>query len=126
MRIALTRLAVAGSAVAAVLAGTAAPAMAGDAQVLDTNKTISNDHGYMTYLDNGDMFVVCDTKADGYGMTGIVQTPKAIPLDKLKITDGGDAGCDKDGIDVTNSSDYRMKLTWDGGGLSVYSAWFNE
>ncbi|MEV0241844.1 hypothetical protein AB0I06_18205 [Streptomyces sp. NPDC050674] len=126
MRIALARLAVAGSAVAAVFAGTAVPAMAGEAGVMDTNKTISNDHGYMTYIDDGDMFVVCDTKADGHGMTGIVQNPKAIPLDKLVITDGGDAGCDKGGIDITNSSDYRMKLTWDGGGLSVYSEWFNE
>ncbi|MFB7091546.1 hypothetical protein [Streptomyces sp. NPDC056296] len=124
MRIALTRLAVAGSAVAAVLAGTAAPAMAGDAQVLITNKTIKNDHGRMTFYDDGDMFEVCDTKADGYGVEGQLLLEGSTTL--LHITDGGDAGCDKDGYDISWGRSYKMELAWTGGGPSVLSPSFSE
>ncbi|MFI5801309.1 hypothetical protein [Streptomyces sp. NPDC051561] len=120
----LTRIAVAGAAVAAIFAGTASAAQAAEVGTMDTNKTISNGHGKMTYIDNGDMFQVCDTKADGYGMTGQVIRPGGNPL--LTVTDGGDAGCDKAGYDVGQIWSVQMALVWDGGGDWVYSEHFTE
>ncbi|MEV0241845.1 hypothetical protein AB0I06_18210 [Streptomyces sp. NPDC050674] len=122
MRIALARLAVAGSA-AVLFTGIAAPAMASDTQVRITNKTISNDHGRMTFYDDGDMFEVCDTKADGQGVEGqLLEGDKTV----LYLTDGGDAGCDKGGYDISWGKSYYMELAWMGGGPSVMSPSFSE
>ncbi|MFJ9041603.1 hypothetical protein ACIRF8_34180 [Streptomyces sp. NPDC102406] len=123
MRLTLARLAVAGTAVAAVFAGTSAPAMAGDVQARITNKTISNDHGRMTFHDDGDMFEVCDTKADGHGVEGqLLEGSTTV----LYLTDGGDAGCDKGGYDISWGKSYYMELAWSGGGPSVTSPAFSE
>ncbi|WP_406269467.1 hypothetical protein OHT93_16440 [Streptomyces sp. NBC_00191] len=118
------RIAVAGAAVAAVFAGTVSTAQAADTAILDTNKTISNGHGKMTYIDDGDMFEVCDTKADGHGMTGQVLGWQGRV--KLTVTDGGDAGCDKGGYNVGQVESVKMALVWDGGGDWVYSYDFTE
>ncbi|MFF3323020.1 hypothetical protein [Streptomyces sp. NPDC002889] len=114
-----TRIAVAGAAVVTVLTVSASPALA------DTNKTIyyPSGRGKMTYIDDGDMFQVCDTKADGHGMTGMVED---LNHTILIITDGGDAGCDKDGYDVGQMNSVRMALSWDGGGGTITSGYFNE
>ncbi|MFE7108581.1 hypothetical protein ACFU98_05160 [Streptomyces sp. NPDC057575] len=120
-----TRIAAAGAAVAAVFAGTVTTAQAADVGVLDTNKTISNSHGRMTYIDDGDMFEVCDTKADGYGMTGqVVVATTGNPV--LTVTDGGDAGCDKGGYNVGQLFSVYMAVVWNGGGDWVYSEHFTE
>ncbi|MFF3323021.1 hypothetical protein [Streptomyces sp. NPDC002889] len=115
-----TRIAVAGAAVVAVFAGTASTAQAIE------NKTISNSHGKMTFIDDGDMFQVCDTKADGYGMTGQVIEMGLAERVKLTVTDGGDAGCDKGGYDIGVTWSVKMALVWDGGGDWVYSHHFKE
>ncbi|MFI5806801.1 hypothetical protein [Streptomyces sp. NPDC051561] len=111
-------------AVAAVLVGTATPAMA------VSNKTISNSHGKMTFIDDGDMFQVCDTKADGHGMTGeLVQVyPDGSNKVRLTVTDGGDSNCGKKGYNVGNQFNelYEMWLAWNGGGATVKSERFNE
>ncbi|MFI5801307.1 hypothetical protein [Streptomyces sp. NPDC051561] len=122
----ISRIAVAGAAVITVFAGTVSTAQAAEVGTLDTNKYISapQGRGTMTYIDDGDMFQVCDTKADGYGMTGQVETTK--PVTVLTVTDGGDAGCDKGGYNVGQLQSVRMKLTWNGGGGSVVSEFFNE
>ncbi|WP_393058969.1 hypothetical protein [Streptomyces sp. LN549] len=118
-----TRLAVAAAA-AAVMAATASPAMAAESGALDTNKTLSNSHGHMTYIDDGDMFEVCDTKADGYGVEGQLISHKQT---ELYVNDGGDAGCDKGGFNVGNSGPtYQMQFWWSGGGAVQYSDWFDE
>ncbi|WP_393058967.1 hypothetical protein [Streptomyces sp. LN549] len=118
------RIAVAGAAVATVLAGTMSTAQATEVGALDTDKTISSSHGKMIYHDDGDMFEVCDTKADGHGVTGYVMR---YPTDiMLSVDDGGDSGCDKDGVDITNTSDYMMVLEWNGDYSRVASGWFNE
>ncbi|MGW1491022.1 hypothetical protein [Streptomyces sp. NPDC002402] len=114
----------AGAAVATVFAGTVSTAQAADTAILDTNKTISNGHGKMTYIDDGDMFEVCDTKADGHGMTGQVLGWQGRV--KLTVTDGGDAGCDKGGYNVGQVESVKMALVWDGGGDWVYSYDFTE
>ncbi|MGW1491023.1 hypothetical protein [Streptomyces sp. NPDC002402] len=122
-----SRIAVAGAAVATVFAGTVSTAQAADTTILDTNKTISNSHGKMTYIDDGDMFEVCDTNADGHGMTGMVEKlVGSAPKTVLTVTDGGDAGCDKGGYNVGQLESIRMALTWDGGGGTVRSGYFNE
>ncbi|MFI9587652.1 hypothetical protein ACIHCQ_38930 [Streptomyces sp. NPDC052236] len=117
-----TRMAVAGAAVVSVLAVTASQAQAA---VLDTNRTISNSHGKFTFTDDGDVFEVCDTKADGYGMTGRLQESGSNDY-VLTVTDGGDAGCDKKGYNIGNLREYQMSLSWNGGGATVRSIWFNE
>ncbi|MFI9587651.1 hypothetical protein ACIHCQ_38925 [Streptomyces sp. NPDC052236] len=122
-----TRMAVAGAAVVSVLAVTASQAQAA---VLVSNKTISNSHGKMTFIDDGDVFQVCDTKADGHGMTGeLVQIYDAGANQvRLTVTDGGDSGCDKKGYNIGNqfNEQYEMWLSWNGGGATVKSERFNE
>ncbi|WP_393058966.1 hypothetical protein [Streptomyces sp. LN549] len=120
------RIAVAGAAVATVLTGTMSTAQATEVGVLDSNKTISlpGGQGTMTFIDDGDVFQVCDTKADGHGVAGrlIDNTYN----EKIYIDDGGDAGCDKKGYDVGQSGSFQMQLSWNGGGGDVKSEWFNE
>ncbi|MFI5801308.1 hypothetical protein [Streptomyces sp. NPDC051561] len=123
----ITRIAVAGAAVAAVFGGTASTAQAAEVGTLDTNIVISlpDGRGKMTFIDNGDMFEVCDTRADGHGVEGAVIDDQG--RRKITVTDGGDAGCDKGGWNVPNGWDYfQMTLAWDGGGPTVYSRSFNE
>ncbi|WP_393058968.1 hypothetical protein [Streptomyces sp. LN549] len=120
------RIAVAGAAVATVLGGTMSTAQATEVGALDTDKSISSSHGKMIYHDDGDVFEICDTNADGYGVVGALYISKTAPHLVFAIDDGGDAGCDKGGYDVTNSSDYQMALMWNGGGATITSAWFNE
>lgn len=122
-----SRVAVAGAAVAMVFAGTASQASAAEAGVLTTDITISNSHGKMIFHDDGDMFEVCDTNADGYGMEGMLIG--AVGQTLLDVTDGGDAGCDKGGYNVGNcldTCDVQMRLYWNGGGSPTLSRWFNE
>ncbi|MFJ9041602.1 hypothetical protein ACIRF8_34175 [Streptomyces sp. NPDC102406] len=123
-------LAVAGAAVAAIVVGVSTPAMAAGAGALDTNKKISlpNGRGTMTYIDDGDMFQVCDTRADGHGVTGQLRNGASGFPTMIEVTDGGDAGCDKKGYNVGNHLDekYMMWLWWNGGGDAVVSEWFNE
>ncbi|MGW7364511.1 hypothetical protein ACWGI8_14055 [Streptomyces sp. NPDC054841] len=113
------RIAVAGATMTAVLALSATPALA------DTDRylTYPNGKGKMTYFDDGDMFQVCDTKADGHGMIGVVESMNST---LLTVDDGGDAGCDKKGYNVGTMDSIRMGLAWDGGGGTIYSGYFNE
>ncbi|MFE7108582.1 hypothetical protein ACFU98_05155 [Streptomyces sp. NPDC057575] len=122
-----TRIAMAGAAVAAVLAGTASTAQAADVGVLDTNKVLylTDGRGKMTFIDDGDMFEVCDTRADGHGVEGqlVDDTQRVL----LYVDDGGDAGCDKKGYNIGNGTQYQMQFWWSGGGSGTqYSQWFNE
>ncbi|MFJ9041601.1 hypothetical protein ACIRF8_34170 [Streptomyces sp. NPDC102406] len=122
-----SRAAAVGAVLAATLGGVATPAFAVDVHPLTTDMTLTlPNRGKMVFHDDGDMFEVCDTKADGHGMTGYLMNSDT-KRNLLIITDGGDAGCDKDGWNVDNwPSSYQMELAWDGGGPSVYSALFNE
>ncbi|MFB7091543.1 hypothetical protein [Streptomyces sp. NPDC056296] len=123
----LSRIAVASAAIAVSLGGVATPAFAADAQLLATDKTLIHpNHGKMVFHDDGDTFEVCDTNADGYGMTGYLRNSDT-GTNLLILTDGGDAGCDKGGHNIGNwPSSYQMKLVWGGGGAPVYSELFNE
>lgn len=119
----LTRAAVVGGVAVATIVGSAGTAMADD-------KTISvSGRGTMTFIDDGDVFKVCDTKADGYGVTGELFYQPWIGDERLVLTvdDGGDAGCDKGGYNVGNDGTYRMRLCWNGpGSYCTWSGEFNE
>ncbi|WP_433545941.1 hypothetical protein ACQPZG_12865 [Streptomyces sp. CA-294286] len=111
------RIAVTGAAVAATLAATATPALA------DSDITLNNNRGYMTYKDSVDVFEICDMNPDGHGVHGLLT--KTGTGNVMHIDDGGDAGCDKQGYNV-DSAQYRMSFFWDGGGKVLYSKYFSE
>lgn len=119
--------AVVAGAAAALIATAAAPAQA---DVRESNKTIylPNGRGKMVFIDDGDVFKICDTKADGHGVTGYLYKQGATgdPIIAFKESDGGDAGCDKRPYDVGQLANFQMHLFWNGGGRSVLSEWFNE
>ncbi|NGO78952.1 hypothetical protein G6045_25320 [Streptomyces sp. YC504] len=120
MRKTLSRIAVAGAGVATLLVFTASPAMA------DTDRTIESSHGKFTFTDDGDMFKVCDTNADGFGVKGRLLESGTNDF-VLTVEDGGDSGCSAPkGYNIGNLRDYQMWLTWNGGGAPVKSIWFNE
>lgn len=120
------RVAVVGAAVATVLAGTMPTAQAAETPILTGDKTLSlpGGRGTMTFIDDGDMFQVCDTKADGHGVTGRLIGDSY--NEKLYIEDGGDAGCGKAGYNVGQSGSFQMQLSWNGDGYEAKSEWFNE
>ncbi|MFC9684726.1 hypothetical protein [Streptomyces sp. NPDC056948] len=111
---------------ATVFAGTTSTVQASDFSTLDSDKKISlpGGRGTMTFIDDGDMFKVCDTKADGHGVSGRLIDNNY--NEKLYITDGGDSNCGKKGYDVGQSGSYQMQLSWNGDGYDVKSEWFNE
>ncbi|WP_408991091.1 hypothetical protein [Streptomyces sp. 1268] len=106
-----------GAAVAATFVATATPALA------DSDITLNNSRGYMTYKDSVDVFEICDMNPDGYGVHGLLT--KTGEGNVMHIDDGGDNGCDKQGYNV-GSGKYRMSFFWDGGGAVLYSKYFSE
>ncbi|WP_330289410.1 hypothetical protein [Streptomyces sp. NBC_00576] len=99
--------------------------MSSSAQAI-TNETVylPDDRGYMHFHDDGDVFSVCDTRADGYGVSGNLFNADNAGLFTLK--DNTDDGCAKKGYDVGIRA-VRMQVWWDGN-LSkwYYSDWFRE
>lgn len=98
--------------------------MSSSAQAI-TNKTVylPSGRGYMHFHDDGDVFSVCDTKADGYGVTGNLWNASSANV--FSIEDGGDAGCGKHGYNV-GFGNVRMLVWWHGDLIGYYSDWFNE
>lgn len=115
------RLAVLAAAAATAMVVSTSPAAA------YTNITISDEHGKMTFIDSGDVFEVCDTKADGHGVRGELwyDPPGGDWYVSQWEEDGGDAGCDKFGSDVGPVGSYKMKLKWMGV-VVAESRTFNE
>lgn len=119
-----------GGAAVLALGASATPAMAGDISVVGPTNW-----GYIHFIDDGDVFEVCDTRADGTGVRGYVEYDpwigssyyKTFSNGKQYIDDGGDAGCDKAGLNIGNDGNYRMWLCYgDMDGGCVSSGWFNE
>lgn len=121
----LKRLVAVGTTVMAAIAISVSPASA-DSDMY----TWVTDRGYMHFIDDGDVFEVCDKVADGYGMTGKLQRQNTLSdgwTTVLTVTDGGDAGCDKGGFDIGNLANYRMNVSWNGQpNYEVHSVMFNE
>ncbi|HIV58100.1 MAG TPA: hypothetical protein H9902_09100 [Candidatus Stackebrandtia faecavium] len=121
----LTRLAVAAAMAMALVGLTAAPAAAA------TNKTLVDSHGQFTFIDDGDVFQICDNKADGHGVTGQLQLRSGVDgslKTVMTINDGGDDGCDKQGFNIGNWHTYRMVYWWNGNksGTVQVTEFFNE
>ncbi|MGV9556531.1 hypothetical protein [Streptomyces sp. NPDC003401] len=119
----ITRVAMVGAAAAALAVSLSAPAQAAS----DKTINLPSGRGYMKFIDDGDVFQVCDTKADGYGVSGTLFVRNASGLVSVATTvdDGGDSGCDKKGYNVGQLASYQMRVCWNGGGC-VWSEWFNE
>jgi hypothetical protein len=104
---------------------TAAPAAAA------TNKTLVDSHGQFTFIDDGDVFQICDNKADGHGVTGQLLLRSGVDgsiSTVMTIDDGGDDNCDKQGFNIGNWHDYKMIYWWNGdkSGTIQSTGWFNE
>jgi hypothetical protein len=120
-RIARASAVLAGAA-AVILAGSASPAMAADI-------TLTGYWGTMKFIDDGDVFQVCDTYADGQGVKGYIKYQPILGTAGIieTIDDGGDAGCDKKGVNIGNDGDYQMIFCSQNGiGECKSSGWFNE
>ncbi|MFE5855559.1 hypothetical protein ACFQ61_20415 [Streptomyces sp. NPDC056500] len=117
----LKRGALIGAAAAMMIGFASAPASAANVGV-----QLPNGRGYMTFIDDGDKFVVCDTKADGHGVTGKLWTyAQGRLLSVGTWDDGGDQGCDRGSYDIIGGRYFQMELCWHGGGC-VYSDAFSE
>jgi hypothetical protein len=123
-RVARGALAVAG-AVTLVVAAT------GSASAADTTlrlKRGGHTIGTMTHLDpDPDTFRVCDTRADGHGVTGKLYMYMAGWQLKETKGDGGDAGCGSFDYNVVPyAAKYLMKLCWNGPGGACVQKEFTE
>lgn len=113
-------------AAATVVGFTAGPAAAvtGDQKV-----SLPSGRGYMYYEDDGDKFTVCDTNADGYGVTGQLRTLNSSGtgiVTVLTVDDGGDAGCDTSTYDIIGAKSYSMWINWHGNNNWYESVVFSE
>lgn len=121
-------------AAAAALAAVALLAVSASPASATSNKTISyGDRGYMEFIDDGDVFKLCDIRADGHGVDGYLMRRDGILGGNFQqlwvITNlGGNGTCIKKAYNIGNSYDYQMQIWWRGdyadGGVS--SDWFNE
>jgi hypothetical protein len=99
----------------ALVAGTAGTANAGDTY-LYLSDIDGHSLGYMVHLDpDPDTFKICDSRADGYGVTGKLYVYIAGWQLRKTQSDGGDAGCDYFDYNVVPyTAKYLMKLCWNG------------
>ncbi|MFC7218838.1 hypothetical protein ACFQLX_11750 [Streptomyces polyrhachis] len=142
---ALTRTAAAGTAAIALLGASISPAAAleaGEDYATLSNKTISIVEGSMTFIDDGDVFQICDNLADGKGVYGALWYNSYIYTDGyqrvMTLSDGGDSGCDKTPHNIGNGGSYVMTICWGryptnpfestvtGNGPCTHSGEFNE
>ncbi|MFI1356795.1 hypothetical protein ACH4TV_24920 [Streptomyces sp. NPDC020898] len=123
-RVAHGAVAVAGAL--ALVVGATAPAGAADTKL--KLKRGGHTIGTMTHLDpDPDTFRVCDTRADGHGVTGKLYMYQAGWQLKETKADGGDAGCDYFDYNVVPyAAAYLMKLCWNGPGEVCVKKEFNE
>lgn len=70
----------------------------------------------MTFIDDGDVFKICDDMADGKGVYGSVFYNSYITTSGyervMTVSDGGDSGCDKKGYNIGNSGVYTFVICW--------------
>jgi hypothetical protein len=114
-----------------VMVGAAAAMMVGlaasPASAANLSVDLPNGRGYMRFVDSGDHFTVCDTKADGHGVTGYLRTTQGSRIVIVRTwDDGGDAGCDGGTHDIIGGRVYDMLICWNGGGPCVVSPVFSE
>lgn len=96
-------------------------AYAGD-HIGNTVFYLDDNRGSMTHIDDGDRFMVCDTRADGHGVSGTLwkDDDKGGASLVARVDDGGDAGCDAVTYDIKTGEMYFMTLTWNGDDWGTY------
>ncbi|MET9520894.1 hypothetical protein [Streptomyces coeruleorubidus] len=103
------RMAAGAAGAAAMVVATASPAFA-------ANMRVETIRGYMTFTDDGDVFKLCDTLADGKGVYGAVFYNSYIATDGyqrvMTMSDGGDAGCGSKGHNIGNGGSYTFVMCW--------------
>ncbi|MFE6128429.1 MULTISPECIES: hypothetical protein [unclassified Streptomyces] len=119
------------AAVAAVGAITLVAAASGTAAAADTTLRLSRGGhtiGTMTHLDpDPDTFRVCDTRADGHGVTGKLYVYLAGWQLKETKQDGGDSACGYFDYNVIPyGAKYLLKLCWNGPGEVCSQKEFTE
>ncbi|MFI7068525.1 hypothetical protein ACIBL3_46585 [Kribbella sp. NPDC050124] len=92
-----------------LLAGTATVANAADTVLIYWQS--AQMVGSIRHIDDGDNFEVCDLRADGHGVTGLVYIPGGGGLGGPE-DDGGDAGCDTFHYDVQEGVTYVLEIRW--------------
>ncbi|MGW7687086.1 hypothetical protein ACWGID_40470 [Kribbella sp. NPDC054772] len=103
-------------AAATVLITSVGPAMAAPVDEVGTlsNMSIEIFGSKMTFIDDGDVFQICDTKPDGKGAYGALFYDSYLLPGGFKrvmtIEDGGDAGCDKKGYNIGNGGQYVFAI----------------
>ncbi|WP_221507459.1 hypothetical protein [Streptomyces candidus] len=123
-------MAVGAAALATVLGTVASPAHAveageaGASRASNTDIFVKSSRGYMLFHDDGDVFEICDTNADGHGVEGQL-VDYFTGTTYLYLDDGGDKGCDKKGYDI-GANYYVMHFWWSGDGIVRKSGRFNE
>ncbi|MFF9521363.1 hypothetical protein ACF1DV_05200 [Streptomyces achromogenes] len=114
---------------AAAAAATVVGFAAGPAAAADQKVSLPYNRGYMYFTDDGDVFKVCDTYADGYGVTGQLRTLNSTGtgiVTVLTIDDGGDAYCDEKSYDIIGAKSYSMWVNWHGNSSWYESVVFSE
>lgn len=112
----------------ALVIGFSGSAHAGDTEVTLTEG--GHRLGYIRHLDpDPDRFVVCDTHANGHGVTGSLYTWLIYPVNKWhkldEVSDGGDATCDSFEEDLVGGHRYQMRIE-DNGGRGIELKNFEE
>ncbi|MCX5275063.1 hypothetical protein [Streptomyces virginiae] len=104
-------------AAAAVEPAAAAVEAAGDITITAEGR------GLVEYIDDGDVFTVCDTNGgDGYGVVMKIyyKAPVTIPPSAARyelaksVYDGNGGGCTKVGYDIGDVGSYYFTLEWAG------------
>ncbi|PBC96567.1 hypothetical protein BX281_4565 [Streptomyces sp. Ag82_O1-15] len=118
------RIAAAGAVAAIAITLSASPASADSYKYV----TLPSGRGYFEFADNGDHFTVCDTKADGHGVSAILISRDIHGTQRvvLSLDDGGDSGCDSKVYDINALYDYQMSVYWNGDNVYHSGPWFTE
>jgi hypothetical protein len=113
----ISRVAPVGAVTIARVAGTSGTANAADTW-LYLSDIDGHSLGYMRHLDpDPDTFKVCDTRADGHGVTGKLYMYQGGWQLKETVSDGGDSGCGYFDYNVVPYvAKYMMKICWNGPG----------
>ncbi|WP_405646653.1 hypothetical protein [Streptomyces uncialis] len=113
----IARVATIGAAAAVMVGLSASPSLAlepGEDFATLANKTISISEGSLKFIDDGDIFEICDNQADGKPIRGALFYNSYWNADgyvRVKtFEDGGDAGCDRAGYNIGNSGSYSMVI----------------
>ncbi|MFL1432180.1 MULTISPECIES: hypothetical protein [unclassified Nocardiopsis] len=106
-----TRISAICAAATLTVLSAAAPAAAAAAAA---DRTAEINGGRMTFIDDGDVFKICDLLKNGKGVYGAVFYNSYWDTSGYKrvmtISDGGDPGCDKKGYNIGNSGTYTFVI----------------